>query len=253
MVLILPLFLSSLLSSLADPMGAGLDTIHGAGQQALSGLAQAGQGIAQAGIGAVQAVGKGVSNVAGQVSDHVSERFQDAADTAKIVGGAIGTLNGAVAQGIKNIPGDIRSSLAEARDNFAQDYQTMQGAAAALGQFAQAAGPVVPPLNKVFDPTAWKQSYQSYGTQFTNAYGGLTSTYDALTEGISAKYCTEAKYTPSVKKPAKFTGPGFSITFLTGACEFDEQALLGKFLGFFLIILSYCIYCKSNLLNSSFL
>lgn len=220
-------------------MGDGLDKIHGAGKQALSGLAQAGQGIAQAGIGAVQAVGKGVQNVAGQVTDRVSDGFQSAADTAKLVGGAVGALNGAVAQGIRDIPQDIRNQLADARDNLSEDYKTMQAAAAAFGQFAQAAAPVVPPLTKAWDPNAWKQSYSQYGTQFNNAYGGLSATFESLTEGISAKYCTEAKYTPSVKKPAKFTGSGFSITFLTGACEFDEEALFCKLANSLLFLLAF--------------
>jgi hypothetical protein len=99
-----------------------------------------------------------------------------------------------------------------------------------LGQFAQNAVPIIPPITKMWNPAAWREQYRAYGTQFDNAYASLEDTFENIAEGISARYCTEAEYIPKTKKPAKFTGPGFSITFLTGECAINETALLCEFL-----------------------
>jgi hypothetical protein len=109
-----------------------------------------------------------------------------------------------------------------------------------LGQFAQNTLPMIPPLTQAWNPTAWKSQYKAYGSQFDNAYASLQGTFESIAEGISARYCTEAEYTPKTKKPAKFTGPGFSITFLTGECSIDEEKMMCKFL--------FTLYCCSVLL-----
>jgi len=109
--------------------------------------------------------------------------------------------------------------------------------AGVLGQFAQDALPVIPPLHQAFNPAAWREQYAAYGSQFDNSYDALEDTFEAIGEGIAARYCTEAEFVPKVKEPAEFTGPGFAITFLTGACSIDEKALLCKYI-FFSFLLS---------------
>jgi len=45
-------------------------------------------------------------------------------------------------------------------------------------------------------------------------------------EGIEAKYCTPAEFTPAVKKNAKFTGPSFILNFFSGSCSLDDDAFI---------------------------
>jgi hypothetical protein len=98
--------------------------------------------------------------------------------------------------------------------------------ASEVGKLAQAARPIVPPITQAWNPSAWKDSYSQYGPQFTSAYSSLSDSLEGVAEGLSARYCTEAKFTPKAKKPAKFTGPGFSLTFFSGSCALDEEAIL---------------------------
>lgn len=174
-----------------------------------------------------------VLNSVGNVADHVSNTaagtVRTVGNVASGIGGAIGTVADVTAQTIRDIPSDIRGTLADTRESISQDFQTAREAAGMLGQFAQNTLPMIPPLHQAWNPAAWREQYSAYGSQFDNAYGALEGTLESIAEGISAKYCTEAVYVPKTKEPAEFTGPGFSITFLTGECSIDEKALLCKF------------------------
>lgn len=177
-----------------------------------------------------QGVHGAVLNSVGNVADHVSNTaagtVRTVGNVASGIGGAIGTVADVTAQTIRDIPSDIRGTLADTRESISQDFQTAREAAGMLGQFAQNTLPMIPPLHQAWNPAAWREQYSAYGSQFDNAYGALEGTLESIAEGISAKYCTEAVYVPKTKEPAEFTGPGFSITFLTGECSIDEKALL---------------------------
>ena len=80
-------------------------------------------------------------------------------------------------------------------------------------------------------------SNKTLGNQMLGSLAGVGSTlgvaYDQLDSVLSAyeaQYCTPAKFIPSVKKPAKFTGPGFELELSAGQCMFDDDELMGTFL-----------------------
>ncbi len=247
--------LLSFIPLLADDIAQGVAAIHDAKQGAINHVLQSGAGLVQNGVDAVQnlgqagvdaaqnlgkaslntlqqvgsAYGNAVGNVADQVSNTAAGTVRTVGTVANGIGGAIGSASNIVAQTIKDIPSDVRGSLADARDSISQDYQMARQTAGDVGQLAQTALPMIPPITKMFNPAAWKDQYKAYGSQFENAYASLEDTFENIAEGISAKYCTPAVFVPTTKKPAKFTGPGFSITFLTGECALDEEALLCKF------------------------
>lgn len=77
--------------------------------------------------------------------------------------------------------------------------------------------------------------YKTLGNQMLGSVANIGSTfgvaYDQL-EGVlnayESQYCTPARFTPSIKKPAKFSGPAFELRLSSGSCEFDEFRLLSK-------------------------
>jgi hypothetical protein len=184
--------------------------------------------LAQAGHAYVHAVGSGVKNVANAVDNHVAQGFQTAADAAKFVGGAVNTVNSAVAAGIKSIPQTIKTDYQNVQQSIGADIATAQQTAQALGQFTSTAMSSLPPITQAWNPNAWKQAYQASNQELQNAYASLSGTLTSVAEGIAAKYCTEATFTPSVKKPAKFTGHSFAITFQSPTCQFNETEFLRK-------------------------
>jgi hypothetical protein len=203
-------------------------------------LILADSGLINHGVGAAQAGLNAFGNAADHVSNTAAGTIRTVGNVFNGIGGAVGTLSDITAQTIKDIPSDIRGTLANTRDSLSQDFQTARETAGVLGQFAQNAAPIIPPLRKALNPAAWREQYKAYGSQFDNSYDALEDTFESIAEGISARYCTEAEFIPKIKKPAKFTGPGFAITFLTGECAIDEKALLCKYILF--------SYCRSSLL-----
>lgn len=81
------------------------------------------------------------------------------------------------------------------------------------------------------------QSYQNLGQQFLSSVGAVSGQMGALgnqltpiLDAYETQYCTPAKFTPSVKKPAKFTGPSFELSFNAGLCFLDDEALMCEYL-----------------------
>lgn len=66
------------------------------------------------------------------------------------------------------------------------------------------------------------QLTQGLSAQYANAATQL----DVLEAQYEALYCSPARFEQSVKKPAKFVGQSFAITFDTGACSFDDTKFL---------------------------
>jgi hypothetical protein len=206
---------------IAGDVTAGLAQAH---QGLTSGLQQAQQGLAAAGQGALQATYQGAKTAAADVGNTVAKGFQTAADVAQYVGNTATNVNSAIADGIKSIPTTIKQDYANAQSGFADDMQTIETTAQALGQYAAAGVATLPPLTKAWNPAAWKQAYANSGQELTNSYNALSTTLTAVEAGIEAKYCTPAAFTPSVKKPAKFVGHSFAITFASPTCAFNEEA-----------------------------
>ena len=77
--------------------------------------------------------------------------------------------------------------------------------------------------------------YKTLGNQMLGSLANVGSTfgvaYDQLETVLNAyetQYCTPARFTPSIKKPAKFSGPAFELRLSSGSCQFDEERLLSK-------------------------
>lgn len=82
-----------------------------------------------------------------------------------------------------------------------------------------------------------RQGYQTVNQQLLNTVGNLNGQLDVyesqintILEAYEASFCTPPRFTPSVKKPAKFTGPLFQLSLNAGSCSFNETALLCTFL-----------------------
>ena len=76
--------------------------------------------------------------------------------------------------------------------------------------------------------------YKTLGNQMLGSLANVGATvgtaYDQLETVLNAyetQFCTPAKFTPSIKKPAKFSGPSFSLILSAGQCSFDDTALIG--------------------------
>ena len=201
-----------------------MSNLHDSQKQLLASLLSAGQGVAQLNLGAAQAVKSGVHSAADHVANHVTDTVQGSVGAAKAVGGTIDDINAALLQALASIPGNVRDSAADVRQAISQDVRTVGSTAGSLGKMAAASVEMLPPITQLWNLNAWKQEYKAYGPQFNAAYSSLASNWEAIAQGISARYCAEPVFTPPTKKPAKFSGPGFSLTFSSGNCTFDEEA-----------------------------
>ena len=72
---------------------------------------------------------------------------------------------------------------------------------------------------------------QQLKSTFQTQYQTMSQQAETAMAAYEAQYCTPAKFTPSVKKPAQFTGHGFEISFSTGSCIFNETKFLGGWVG----------------------
>jgi len=77
--------------------------------------------------------------------------------------------------------------------------------------------------------------YKTLGNQMLGSLAGVGSTmglaYDQLESVLNtyeSRWCTPAEFSPSVKKPAKFFGPGFELVLSAGSCTFNEEKLIRK-------------------------
>lgn len=60
----------------------------------------------------------------------------------------------------------------------------------------------------------------------TDHYVGASDSLDALLAGYEATFCEPAQFNATQKKLAQFTGQGVAMTFDSGSCAFDGDALL---------------------------
>lgn len=80
------------------------------------------------------------------------------------------------------------------------------------------------------------QGYQTLGQQWLTSMGNVGNQFGALGDQMSvfldayeAQFCSPAKFVPSVKKPARFVGPAFELSFDAGLCTLNETTLLREF------------------------
>lgn len=194
--------------------------------QAAQGLANVGMdavgGLADSAWGATKGVAGTVGNIANAVGDKVNDAYRDIQRTKQIVNTARDATRSYIGTSLKNAPANIAREVKDVASGLVGTWDTATEVAGAVGNFAQSTIPV-PPANKILDPSAWKNTYQNYGSQLMSQYGALSDSLEAVAEGIEAKYCTPALFIPSFKEPAQFIGPSFAVTFTTGECSLSDK------------------------------
>jgi hypothetical protein len=128
--------------------------------------------------------------------------------------------------------------------NVASNVNDVQSAVGAFAQpIVSTSGTIASQLlndYKTMGQTVFN-GYKTLGNQMLGSLAGVGSTmglaYDQLETVLNAyeaQWCTPARFTPSVKKPAKFIGHGFELQLSAGKCVFNEEILISKLSTIFL-------------------
>eukprot|EP00889_Picochlorum_renovo_P003741 jgi/Picre1/30771/NNA_006131.t1 len=212
--------------------GANAANLHGgkASQEALQGLGTVAQGAVQVGQAAVT----GAKAKAGKFVDTVGNVYTVLTDATGAATNFVMNSAGAIFDATKlagtflidsalGYPQEVLDALRSGRADLQQFAGMGVDAAQALGQFALNARPELPPMNQLHKPSAWvdaaHQSYKNMGL----AYNGLDVQLEQSVNMFEDKYCSPARFTPSQKKPAVITMPGFEIEIGLGGCEVEKE------------------------------
>lgn len=193
--------------------------------EALQGVNTVAQGVAQVGKAAITGVADKANefvDTAGNVytvlkdaSGHATNFVMNAAgaifDVTKMTGTFV--MNSAL-----ELPGELRESMKETRQELAAAVQGGLQAASALGKAAMDARPELPPLKQLHKPKAWIQAAGNNMNKASGAFDGIEAAFEETYTEWEDKYCKPAKLTPSKKEPTKIVMPGFEFTIGMGDC-----------------------------------
>jgi hypothetical protein len=190
--------------------------------QGLGTIAQGVQQIGQAAQTAAQQKTQKFMDAAGNVYDVLTDAtgaatnfVMDAAgtvyDTTKLAGGFL-------FDAVKSYPGDVINSVQDSAENLRKFVGMGSDAASALGQFAMDARPELPSLKQMLKPDAWADAAKNSAMKMSGAFDGFEETLMDMVDQVESEYCSPAKFTPSVKKPASIQMPGFYIEAGLGEC-----------------------------------
>ncbi|KAI8105773.1 hypothetical protein M9434_000354 [Picochlorum sp. BPE23] len=204
----------------------------GAKEEARDGI----QNILEGLFSATQAKAQGLSDK----GDELKERLTNRVDGAKSAvqgaiqgaGSAISTTADIVADTTKLVADiltedlrntDIKGSLTEAGASIRETINTLNGLVVKFATILQRAAPSVPSWETIKNPKNWPLSLMSYTGEISKAMSELVQETGLVYEGISAKYCEDAKVTPPGKVPGEYTGYGFNLKLSSGKCWLEKE------------------------------
>lgn len=204
-------------------------------KDAIQGLGTIAQGVAQIGQAAVTGaqekqqkfmdaagnVYEVLTDATGAATNFVIDAAGTVFDTTKMAGGFL--LNAAM-----DYPGDVMSAIGETGQDLRKFAGVGADAAAALGQYAMNARPELPKFKEMLKPKAWADAAQKSTMKMSGAFNSLEDQFMDSFEELEDQYCTPAKFTPSFKKPAEITMPGFYIEAGLGECTVETDDGLKK-------------------------
>jgi len=205
--------------------------LHGgqAKTQAVQGLGTVAQGAVQVG----QAALTGVKDKADKFVDtagNVYTVLRDASgaatnfvmNTAGVIFDVTKMTGSFIIDAALGYPQELIDSMKEGRQELQAALAKGMDGAQALGQFAMQARPELPPLKQMHKPSAWMDAAGNSYMKFGNAANSLEIGLEESISEFEDKYCTPATFTPSEKKPAEITMPGFKLEIGLGGCTVNE-------------------------------
>ncbi|KAI8106394.1 hypothetical protein M9435_000938 [Picochlorum sp. BPE23] len=217
--------------ALLGAAGANAANLQGkATQEAVQGLGTVAQGAMQVGqaaiTGAKEKADKFVDtagNVYTVLRDATGAATNFVMDTAGVIFDVTKMTGSFIIDAALGYPQELIDSMKEGRQDLQAALAKGMDGAQALGQFAMQARPELPPLNQMHKPSAWMnaagESYKNFGNAFNQLEFGLEQSVSEFED----KYCTPATFTPSEKKPAEITMPGFRLEIGLGDCVVDDS------------------------------
>lgn len=190
----------------------------------------------------VQTIKDGISQISKATRDGIQERkdkFMDAAgnmydivrDAAGVATNFVRDKAGAVYdvtqmagkflyESMENYPEEMRQSTVESMNSLAETAQDVNEAMQKIGSAARKAIPELPAVNQMLKPKAWLQKVALNNLYFQDYMSTVEEEFQLLSEGLSAKYCKEARFYPSEKKMGELVFPGgFKVKLSTKKCD----------------------------------
>ena len=194
--------------------------------QGVSGAQTIKQGIDQIGMAARNGMRERKEkfvDTAGNVYDVVKDATGSATTFVKNQAGAVfdvAQLAGSfLLDSIENYPEEMMKNSRESMSALAETAQDLTVAVGKVRSAGRDAIPKLPPLNKMNQPKAWLQKFALNNLYFQKYMDTVAEQFQSVSEGLSAKYCTESKITPSEKKEGELIFPSFKLKFSTKECD----------------------------------
>lgn len=118
---------------------------------------------------------------------------------------------------------DIKGSLTETGAGLRETINTLNGLVMKFAAILHTTAPSLPSWDTIKNPKQWPTSLMKYAGEVSNAFSNLAIEATEVYQGISAKYCTPARVTPSVKVPGEFVGPSFKLKLSSGKCSLSHS------------------------------
>jgi len=128
---------------------------------------------------------------------------------------------------VKNYPEEVRESSRESMSELAEAANNISQALSIIGSAERDAVPKLPPIQKMNQPKAWLQKMALNNLYLQKFIDTVGEQFQSVSEGLSAKYCTEAKVTPPKKTEGELIFPGFKLKLSTKKCDVNYSHING--------------------------
>jgi hypothetical protein len=204
------------------------------GAQDVSGIQTIKQGIQQIGSSARNGMlerKEKFMDTAGNVYEVVKDASGMATNFVKDAAGAVfdvTQLAGSfLLDSVEKYPEEMRNSARESMSSLTETAQDLNKAMTEIGSAARDAIPKLPPLKKMNQPKEWLQKFALNNLYFQKFLDTVGEQFQSVSEGLSARYCTESKVTPSKKKEGELQFPGFKLKISTKKCDVEYSHMNG--------------------------
>lgn len=170
-------------------------------------------------------------DTAGNVYDVIKDASGMATNFVKDAAGAVfdvTRLAGSfLLDSVETYPEEMRKSARESMSSLTETAQDLNKAMSEVGSAARDAIPKLPPLKEMNKPKAWLQKIALNNLYFQKFLDTIGEQFQTVSEGLSARYCTEPKVTPPKKKEGELQFPGFKLKISTKKCDVNYSHING--------------------------